>query len=87
MKVKTDFIEIDAYSALWAKFRLGIWLMLLYLTALYSAYVTYPFVGHTTTTQNVIYGIVVAIPLWVSIIVYLVLAWKDLSLHKTEEVA
>ncbi len=75
----------DSQSILKAKFRLGLWLMVLFLSMMIYASITYPFVGHTTTIQNITYGLLVTIPFWGCTIIYLVCAYRDLSSSKEEE--
>ena len=51
-----------------AKFRMAFWLLLFYLITLLWAYLTFPFLGFTSSTQNVLHGIVVASPFWIAVI-------------------
>jgi hypothetical protein len=59
-----------------ARFRMALWLLVFYLITLIWAYLTYPFLGFKSTTENVFYGIWVASPFWITIIATLV------SLHR-----
>ncbi len=47
-----------------AKFRMVLWLLLFYLVTLVWAYLTFPFLGYRTSSQNVLHGILVASPFW-----------------------
>ncbi len=77
--------EQNTQTVLRAKFRAGIWLLLLFLSMIVDASITFPFVGHTTKIQNVTFGLLVSMPFWISVIVYLVFAYRDISLCKEEE--
>ncbi len=72
----------DSQSVLKAKFRLGLCLMALFLPMMIYAAITFPFVGHTSKMQNVTYGILVSMPFWISLVIYIVLAYRDLSSSK-----
>ena len=51
-----------------AKFRMALWLLLFFLITLLWAYVTFPFLGFHSSTQNVLHGIMVASPFWITVI-------------------
>ena len=50
-----------------AKFRMALWLLLFYLITLVWASLTFPFLGYTSSVHNVIHGIIVASPFWITI--------------------
>ena len=56
-----------------ALFILADWFVILW-----WSWISFPFVGHKTNLQNIIYGVIVGIPFLVSILIYLVLSIKDL---------
>ena len=62
-----------------ASFRMALWLLLFYLITLVEGYITFPFIGHATHAQNLIYGIIVGAPFWISILVFLALTRRELS--------
>lgn len=66
-------------QALRARLRLGLFLMLLFLIHVVEVYLASPFVDHTTSTQNLIYGLVVTAPFSVTVMIFLFAAWRDLS--------
>jgi hypothetical protein len=51
-----------------AKFRMAFWLLLFYLITLVWAYLTFPFLGFTSSTQNVAHGVLVASPFWIAVL-------------------
>ena len=51
-------------SAARAKCRMILWLLLFYLVTLLWAYLTFPFLGYHSPSQNVLHGILVACPFW-----------------------
>ena len=55
-----------------AKFRMALWLLLFYLITLVWAYLTFPFLGFTSSTQNVGHGLLVASPFWIAVLAALV---------------
>ncbi len=55
-----------------AKFRMAFFLLLFYLITLVGGYITFPFLGFTSSIQNVIYGIIVGSPFWIIVIISLV---------------
>jgi hypothetical protein len=54
-------------------------LLLLFVIHLVEAYITFPFVDHTDTVQNVVYGIVVAAPFYTINILFILLTRRELS--------
>lgn len=75
----TDTHRQDSQAVKKAEFRMGLWLMLLYLICLALAGLTFPFVGHTTSTQNLIFSIVVTTPFWACLILYLIRVRNSIS--------
>jgi hypothetical protein len=66
-------------TALRAKLRMAYLLLLLFVIHIVEAYITFPFVDHTTTAQNVVYGFVVAAPFYTISIIFIVLTRRDLA--------
>lgn len=66
-------------TALRAKLRMAYFLLLLYIIHIVEAYITFPFVDHTTTAQNVIYGLIVAAPFYTITIFFIILTRRDLA--------
>jgi hypothetical protein len=44
-----------------------------------EAAVTYPFVDHTSTAQNVVYGFIVAAPFYTISILFMIITRRDLA--------
>ena len=51
-----------------AKFRMAFWLLLFYIITLLWASLTFPFLGYTSSAQNVLHGIIAASPFWITVI-------------------
>lgn len=66
-------------TALRAKLRMAYFLLLLFVIHIVEAYITFPFVDHTTTSQNVTYGFIVAAPFYTINIIFIVLTRRDLA--------
>ena len=66
-------------SALRAKLRMAYFMLLLFVIHIVEAYITFPFVDHTSTAQNVIYGFVVASPFYTINILFILLTRRELS--------
>ncbi len=66
-------------TALRAKLRMSYFLLLLFVIHIIEAYVTFPFVDHTSTAQNVVYGFIVAAPFYTINIIFIVLTRRDLA--------
>ncbi len=64
-----------------ARFRMALWLLIFFVITLVEGSLTFPFVGHVSSLENLTYGIAVAAPFWISIILFLAIARKD---KKTE---
>jgi FtsH-binding integral membrane protein len=62
-----------------AKLRMSYFLLLLFVIHIVEAYITFPFVDHTDTVQNVVYGFVVAAPFYTINILFIILTRRDLS--------
>ena len=71
-------------TTLRAKLRMAYFLLLLFVIHIVEAYITFPFVDHTTTAQNVIYGFIVAAPFYTISIVFIVLTRRDLATVRKE---
>jgi len=65
--------------ALRAKLRMSYFLLLLFVIHIVEAYITFPFVDHTSTMQNVLYGFIVAAPFYTMNILFIVLTRRDLA--------
>ena len=65
--------------ALRAKLRMSYFLLLLFLIHIVEAYITFPFVDHTTTAQNVLYGLIVAAPFYTINILFIIVTRRDLA--------
>jgi hypothetical protein len=66
-------------NALRAKLRMSYFLLLLFVIHIVEAYITFPFVDHTNTAQNVLYGFVVAAPFYTINLIFIVLTRRDLA--------
>jgi hypothetical protein len=51
-----------------AKFRMVFWLLLFFIVTLLWASLTFPFLGYASSAQNVLHGIAVASPFWITVI-------------------
>ena len=71
-------------TTLRAKLRMAYFLLLLFVIHIVEAYITFPFVDHTTTTQNVVYGFIVAAPFYTINIIFIVLTRRDLATARKE---
>jgi len=71
-------------TALRAKLRMAYFLLLLFVIHIVEAYITFPFVDHTTTAQNVVYGFIVAAPFYTISIIFIVLTHGDLASIRKE---
>jgi hypothetical protein len=69
-EMTTDILKGRVWIAL---FILADWLVILW-----WSWISFPFVGHKSNEQNIIYGVIVGIPFLVCMLIYLVLAIKDL---------
>ena len=73
----SDPIQVEA--ALRAKLRMAYFLLLLFVIHIVEAYITFPFVDHTNTGQNVVYGFIVAAPFYTVNIIFIILTRRDLA--------
>jgi len=71
-------------TALRAKLRMAYFLLLLFVIHIVEAYITFPFVDHTNTAQNVVYGFIVAAPFYTITIIFIVLTRRDLAIMQNE---
>jgi hypothetical protein len=71
-------------TALRAKLRMAYFLLLLFVIHIVEAYITFPFVDHTNTAQNVVYGFIVAAPFYTISIIFIVLTRRDLATIQKE---
>lgn len=55
-----------------AKCRMVLWLLFFYFLTLTWAYLTFPFLGVRSSSQNVLHGILVASPFWTAALAALV---------------
>lgn len=62
-----------------AKLRMAYFLLLLFVIHIVEAYITFPFVDHTTATQNVVYGFIVGAPFCTITTLFIVLTRRDLA--------
>ena len=76
MHAEKDGNESQILEVMRAKFRMAFWLLLFFLITLLWAYLTFPFLGFSSSTQNVFHGIMVASPFWITVIAVL------LTLHR-----
>ena len=78
---KISVIDASAKS-IRSQLRMAYFMLLLYIIHMVEAYITFPFVDHTTVGQNVIYGLIVAAPCYITIIVFILIRRKDLASAK-----
>jgi len=71
--------EPEPRTVLLAKLRMALLLFLLFLIHILEAHFTFPFKGHETTVQNVLYGLVVTAPFNAVLLAFILATWKDLS--------
>jgi len=71
--------ESEPRTVLQAKLRMALFLLLIFIINIVEAHLTFPFVDHTTSTQNVVYGLVVTAPFYVALAAFMVVIWKDLA--------
>ena len=61
-----------------ARLRMALWPLLMYGIALVWAYLSRPFDGLDSSSQNVVYGILAGLPFWGLILLFVVLTRRDL---------
>lgn len=69
--------EVTA-EALKGRVWMGVFILAIWLIFFGWAGITFPFVGHETTGQNIAYGAIVGLPFLILMGIYMVLAVKDL---------
>jgi hypothetical protein len=78
---KLSVIEASAKS-IRSQLRMAYFMLLLFAIHLVEAYITFPFVDHTTVGQNVVYGLIVGAPCYITIIIFILIRRKDLAAAK-----
>lgn len=58
---------------------IGVFMLAIWLVFLWWAGITFPFVGHETSGQNIVYGVIVGLPFLVLMTLYMALAVKDVK--------
>jgi hypothetical protein len=66
-------------TVLRAKLRMSYFLLLLFVIHMVEAAITFPFVDHTSTAQNVTYGFIVAAPFYTLNLLFIALTRRDLA--------
>lgn len=84
MNLKNKLVENETMETLSARYNLGLLLVAFWILILIQAYLTFPFVGHTSKIQNVTYGLIVGIPFLIISAVFLILGRKDIIQYKNE---
>ena len=84
MSIISKLVDNETIQTLRSRYRLGMLLFAFWLVTLISAYLTFPFVEHTTKMENVIYGIIVSIPFLVLSIIYLFVVQKDIVEYESK---
>ena len=69
---------ISPQITLHAKLRMSCFLLILFVIHLIESYITFPFVDHTSSIQNVIYGLAVGVPFIIINIVFILLTRNDM---------
>ena len=67
-----------------ARIWIGLLILLFWLLLIAGAAVTFPFVGHITRGQNILYGVIVGIPFLSIMTAYLILVIKDFKVFASE---
>jgi hypothetical protein len=70
---------IGPETALRAKLRMAYLLLLLFVIHIVEAYITFPFVDHTSSAQNVAYGFIVAAPFYTINLLFILVTHRDLA--------
>ena len=79
MKPEASVPRCEPRAVLLAKLRIALFLFLLFLIHILEACFTFPFKGHETAVQNVLYGLVVTAPFNAVLLAFTLATWKDLS--------
>lgn len=66
-------------TVLRARLRMSCLLLLLFVIHIVEAAVTFPFVDHASSQQNVIYGLIVAAPFYTINILFILVTRRDLA--------
>ncbi len=66
-------------TALRAKLRMSYLLLLLFAIHMVEAYITFPFVDHTNTFQNLVYGFLVTAPFYTINLIFIGVTRRDLA--------
>jgi hypothetical protein len=66
-------------TALMAKQRMALLMLLFLFIHLIEAYITFPFVDHATKGENLVYGLIVTAPFLIGNIIFIYLIRRDLS--------
>jgi hypothetical protein len=74
-------------TALRARLRMAYLLLLLFVIHIVEAFLTFPFVDHTSHAQNVVYGFVVAAPFYTINILFILITRRDLAEVRRERPA
>ena len=82
---KSNLNPETTVKTLKARIWIGMIIFALWLNIFLWSGLTFPFVENKTQGQNIIYGIIVAIPFLASVISYLIISAKDLKRFKTNE--
>lgn len=73
-------IETSALEAiLKAKLHMSFLLFVFYIISLIGAYLTFPFIGFTSSCQNVVYGLIAGAPFLIILIISIVSIRRELS--------
>ena len=84
MKPAKTFQDPQPERALKAKLHMACFFLLLVAVHIVEAFVTFPFVGHASKVHNLLYALVITVPLWITATAFILLTRKDLSALKKE---
>jgi hypothetical protein len=79
MKNKNGIETSALETILKAKLRMSILLFVFYILCLIGAYLTFPFIGFTSSCQNVAYGLMAGAPFMIILIISIVSIRRELS--------
>ena len=85
MNLNNKLVEHETMETLRARYNLGLLLVAFWILVLIQAYLTFPFVEHTSKIQNVTYGLFVGIPFLLTSVVFLILGRRDMIQYKNEK--
>jgi hypothetical protein len=83
--MESRFKERETRESLRARLGIGITLLVFWLILMGMAFVTFPFVQHESTSQNVLYGLVTGLPFLALLALYLKRAARDLAAGPQEK--